>query len=87
VVRTEVFRMYYPTSTAYMATYPAGWASWHSPFDWECALGFLRATREQSHRCAFPPVQDEQAGAAVIVVTEERPLMVLSKDCYWIAET
>jgi len=53
-----------------MATYPAGWASWHSPFDWEFALGLLRATGERSHRGEYPRTPDERAGAAAVVAAE-----------------
>jgi len=49
VLRTEEFLRYYTGSTADMTTYPAGWASWHSPFQWEFALGLLRAMGERSH--------------------------------------
>jgi len=49
VVRTEEFQRYY-TGSLHMTTYPAGWASWHSPFEWEFALGLLRATGERSHK-------------------------------------
>jgi len=86
-VKTEEFPRYYTGSTAYMATYPAGWASWHSPFDWEFALGLLRATGERSHRGEHPHMPDERAGSAAVVAAEERPLMGSLNDCYWIAET
>jgi hypothetical protein len=48
-VKTEGFPRYYTGSTAYMVTYPAGWASWHLPYDWEFALGLLRATGSVSN--------------------------------------
>jgi len=70
-----------------MATYPAGWASWHSPFDWEFALGLLRATGERSHRGEYPRTPDERVGAAAVVAAEERPLMRSLNDCYWLPET
>jgi hypothetical protein len=69
-----------------MATYPAGWASWHSPFDWEFAQGLLRATGERSHKGEYPRTPDERAGAAAVVAAEERPLMGTLNDCYWLAE-
>ena len=43
-VRSENLLRYYSGNTAYRTTYPAGWASWHSPFDWKFALGLLSAT-------------------------------------------
>jgi hypothetical protein len=50
VVKTEECPRYYTRSTADMMTYPACWASWHSPFDWEYALRLLRAMGERSHK-------------------------------------
>jgi len=70
-----------------MAMYPAGWASWHSPFDWEFALGLLRATGGRSHRGEYPRVPDERAGPAAVVAAEERALMESLNECYWLAET
>ena len=66
---------------------PAGWASWHSPFDWEFALGLLRATGERSHIGEYPRAPDERAGAAAVVAAEQCPLMGTLNDCYWLAET
>ena len=80
-MRTEEFQRYYTGSTAYMATYPAGWASWHSPYDWEFALGLLRATGERSHRGEYPRMLDERVGAAAVVATEGYPLMGSLNDC------
>jgi len=37
-----------------MATYPAGWASWHWTCDWEFALGLLRAAGERSDGGEYP---------------------------------
>ena len=54
-----------------MTTYLAGWASWHSPFDWEFALGLLRATGERSHKVEYHCMLDERAGAAAVVAAEE----------------
>jgi hypothetical protein len=59
-VRTEEFLRYYTGSTADMTTDRAGWASWHSPFDWEFALGLLRATGERSHRVEYPRTLGER---------------------------
>ena len=70
-MRTEEFPRYYTGSTADMTTYPAAWASWHSPFDWEFALGLLRATGERSHKVEYPRTLDERAGAAAVVAAEE----------------
>jgi len=74
-MRTEECPRYYTGSTAYMETYPAGWASWHSPFYREFTLGLLRATGERSHRGEYPRTPDEQAGVVPVVAAEERPLM------------
>jgi len=49
-VRTDEFLRYYTRSSTDMMTYPAGWAAWHSPFDWEFALRLPRATGERSHK-------------------------------------
>ena len=87
VVKTEEFLRYYTRSTEYMATYSAGWGSWHSPFDWEFALGLLRATGERSHTGEYPRTSDERAGSAAVVSAEERPLMGSLNDCYWLTET
>jgi hypothetical protein len=54
-VRTEGFLRYYTGSTADMATYSAGGASWHSPYDWEFALGLLGATGERYHDICESP--------------------------------
>jgi len=54
-----------------MTTYPAGGASWHSPFDWGFALGLLRATGEQSHIDEYPRTLDERPGAVAVVGAEE----------------
>jgi len=70
-----------------MATYPAGWASWHLSFDWEFALGLLRATGERSHSGEYHLTPDERAAATAVVVAEERPLIGSLNDCYWLAET
>jgi hypothetical protein len=70
-VKTEEFPRYYTGSTADMTTYPAGWVSWHSPFDWEFALGLLRARGERSYKVEYPRTLDERAGAAAVVVAEE----------------
>ena len=70
-MRTEEIPMYYTGSTADMTTYPARWASWHSPFDLEFALGLLRATGERSRKVEYPRTLDERAGAAAVVATEE----------------
>jgi len=70
-----------------MATYPVCWASWHSPFDWEFALGLLRAMGERSHRGEYPRAPDERAGTVVVVAAEEGPLMGFLNDCDWLAET
>jgi len=86
-VRPKEFLKYYTGSTAYMPTYPAGWASWHSPFGWEFALVLLRATGERSHRAEYPRTPDERAGAAALVAAEEHPLMGSLNDCYWLTET
>jgi len=54
-----------------MTTYPAGGASWHSPFARGFALGLLRATAEWSQRVEYPCTLDERAGAAAVVAAEE----------------
>jgi hypothetical protein len=59
VVRTNEFPRYYTVRTAYMATYPAGSALWHPPFDWEFALGMLRAMGERSNRGEYPHAPEE----------------------------
>jgi len=71
VVRTEEFPRYYSRSTADMTTYPAGWASWHSLFDWKFALGLLRAMGERSYKVEYPRTLDERAGAAAVVAQDE----------------
>jgi len=38
-----------------MATYSAGGASWHLPYDWELALGLLGATGERYHDICESP--------------------------------
>jgi hypothetical protein len=65
--RTEECPRYYTGSTAYMATDRAGWASWHSPFDWQFALRLLRATGERSHSGEYSHRPYERAGAAAEV--------------------
>ena len=70
-MRTEECPRYYTGSTADMTTYPAGWASWHSPFDWEFALGLLRAAGERTLKVEYCLTLDERAGAAAVVAAEE----------------
>jgi hypothetical protein len=70
-----------------MVTYPAGWASWHSLFDWEFALQLLMATGKRSHRGEYPRAPDKRACAAAVVAAEERPLMGCLSDSYWLAKT
>ena len=86
-VRTEDFPRYYTGSTTYIATYSAGWAWWHSPFDWEFALGLLRATAKQSHSGEYPRTPDKWPGAVAVGAAEERPLLETLNNCYWLAET
>jgi len=65
-----------------MMIYPAGWASLHSPFNWEFALGLLRATGERSHKVEYPRTLDERAGVAAFVAAEESHI-----DCAWMTAT
>jgi len=69
-----------------MAPYPAGWASWQLPFDWELALGLLRAMRKRSQTGEYHCVLDKRAGAVAVVAAEKRPLMGTLNDCYRLVE-
>jgi hypothetical protein len=70
-----------------MAIFPTGWASCHSPFDWECALGLLRAPGELSHEGESPRTLDKQARVVAVVAAEGCALMGTMSDYYWLAET
>jgi hypothetical protein len=71
VVRTEEFPRHHTRSTADMTSYSADWTSWYLPFDWEFALGLLRAMGERFYKVEYPCVLDKRVGAVVIVAAEK----------------